>query len=476
MDPSPQAQPWLIPRSGPLAGTRYPLRDGVTRVGRDPENDISIRGPDAATVSMKHLEIVREGEGFRLHDLGSTNGTYLNGERVVDAELAPPAVIRLGTNGPELSFVVEQASAASLDQTLVVPQGAVFPAPADPELPDAGDYDALLSQAVERARRARHTGEAGQTMSIMREALDHVLHRTHGRFRKVIAVLVILLVGTSAYGVWRIGGLKREKVAIDTRIRQIETRLGAAGLEPEQADRLIGELAVYQSEAERLRQDLFYRVGVRESESFVAREIRTLMAEFGAEIYSIPPEFVERVNHYIQQYQGPDRPLVTKALAGRGNDVQVMRAVLKREQLPPDLAYIPLVESALTSDQTSPAGARGLWQFTPATAKAFGLRVDDEVDERLDLDKSTRASCRYLRELILDFGSGSSVMLALAAYNLGPGKVKQAVMRTVRDPIKQRNFWYLYRARALPAETREYVPRVMAAMILGRNPSRFGFE
>jgi len=153
-----------------------------------------------------------------------------------------------------------------------------------------------------------------------------------------------------------------------------------------------------------------------------------------------------------------------------------MRAVLKREQLPPDLAYIPLVESALTSDQTSPAGARGLWQFTPATAKAFGLRVDDEVDERLDLDKSTRASCRYLRELILDFGSGSSVMLALAAYNLGPGKVKQAVMRTVRDPIKQRNFWYLYRARALPAETREYVPRVMAAMILGRNPSRFGFE
>jgi membrane-bound lytic murein transglycosylase D len=66
-------------------------------------------------------------------------------------------------------------------------------------------------------------------------------------------------------------------------------------------------------------------------------------------------------------------------------------------------------------------------------------------------------------------------MLALAAYNSGPTKVKQAVMKTVRDPIKQRNFWYLYRVRALPAETREYVPKVAAVMIIGRNPGKFGF-
>jgi membrane-bound lytic murein transglycosylase D len=97
------------------------------------------------------------------------------------------------------------------------------------------------------------------------------------------------------------------------------------------------------------------------------------------------------------------------------------------------------------------------------------------VDERHDLQKSTRAGCRYLRKLILDFGAGSSVMLVLAAYNLGPTKVKQAVMKAVQDPIKQRNFWYLYRARLLPSETREYVPKVFAAIILSRNPERFGF-
>ena len=125
--------------------------------------------------------------------------------------------------------------------------------------------------------------------------------------------------------------------------------------------------------------------------------------------------------------------------------------------------------------QSSPVGAAGLWQFTAATARAYGLRVSGDVDERLNVEKETRAGCRYLRDLILDFGSGSSVMLALAAYNLGPGKVKQAVVKTVKDPIKQRNFWYLYRLRALPAETREFVPKVFAAIIIGRNPRQFGF-
>jgi membrane-bound lytic murein transglycosylase D len=143
--------------------------------------------------------------------------------------------------------------------------------------------------------------------------------------------------------------------------------------------------------------------------------------------------------------------------------------------LPPDLAYIPIIESAMTSGRSSAAGAGGPWQFTPQTARAYGLRVDSSIDEREDLRKATRAGCRYLRELILEFGAGSSVMLALAAYNYGPSRVRQAVMRTVRDPIKQRNFWYLYRTRALPAETREYVPKVVAVMIIGRNPKRFGF-
>jgi membrane-bound lytic murein transglycosylase D len=102
------------------------------------------------------------------------------------------------------------------------------------------------------------------------------------------------------------------------------------------------------------------------------------------------------------------------------------------------------------------------------------LRVDAVVDERTDLRRSTAAAGRYIRELILEFGAGSSVMLALAAYNTGPARVKRAIQR-VEDPIRQRDFWYLYRVRALPIETRQYVPKIVAAIIVGRNPERFGF-
>jgi membrane-bound lytic murein transglycosylase D len=252
-------------------------------------------------------------------------------------------------------------------------------------------------------------------------------------------------------------------------------RLAGIKVLPEDAQPLSPYLYVNANVQWQLERNPLYRFSPHEKEDFLTQEIRTLMAEFGAEVYSVPPEFAERAGHYIELYQGPDRPLVAKVLNGSAGQLAVMRQILREERLPVDLAYIPLVESALASDKPSPAGALGPWQLTPVTARAFGLRVDKQIDERTNLAKSTRASCRFLRNLILDFGAGSSVMLALAAYNLGPSRVKQAIMDTVRDPIKQRDFWYLYRANALPRETREYVPKVVAAMIVGRNPQHFGF-
>ncbi len=472
---APQTKSWLVLRSGPLAGSRYLLRPGATRLGRSPDNDIVVTGPQAAIVSLYHLEISLDESGSRVRDLGSTNGTFLNGDRVTEAELSAQGVIRLGNDGPEFSFLVEAAAPSELDRTLVLPDGGLLAQVRPENSPTAGEHDALLSKAVMRAREARAQGSGDLTMTLMRDVLHLVLRRSRRRLRVVIWLLAAALVLVTSYGYWKIAQLKREKRAIDRQIQEIEIRLEKVSGTPEQTDRLISELTDYQNQAATLERSLLYRVGVRDSESFVTREIRTLMAEFGAEVYSIPPEFSDRVDHYIEQYEGADRPLMERALSEAAGKVETMRRILTEEELPPDFAYVPLVESALAPNQTSGAGAAGPWQFTPATARAYGLRVDNQVDERFQLLKSTRAGCRYLRDLILDFGSGSSVMLALAAYNLGPAKVKQAVLKTVKDPIKQRNFWYLYRARALPPETREYVPKVFAAILIGRNPERFGF-
>jgi hypothetical protein len=467
---------WLVARSGPLAGTRYLLPEGSTRIGRSVESDVVVHGPNTATVSAQHVEIVRDGGTWRIRDTGSTNGTYLNGERITDAELTGEATIRLGNDGPEFGFVTgEDVPASALDRTLVIPEGIVLPPPAPAKTPEPHGHEGLLSEAVRLARRARMEGLGDQTLTLMRDVLHRALHRSSRRSRRVIYALAAALVLISAFGYWKIGKMKGEKASIDQRIQEIEVRLNESQQSREQTDRLISQLDAYQGEAESLQRSLLYRVGGGAKETFVTKEIRRLMAEFGAEVYSIPPEFVERVNVHIEQFQGPDRPHMERALNQAKAQIATMRRILQEEKLPPDFAYVPLVESGLTAHQSSAAGASGLWQFTPGTARAFGLRVDGAVDERDDLRKSTRAAGAFLRQLLLDFGSGSSVMLALAAYNLGPAKVKQAVMKSVEDPIKQRNFWYLYRARALPAETREFVPKVVAAIIIGRNPERFGF-
>jgi soluble lytic murein transglycosylase-like protein len=462
---------WLVRQSGLLAGTRHPLREGITRIGRSSDNDVIIS--EAAMVSSHHLEIRKEGDSYHLVDLNSTNGTYLNGQRVTEAQLEPSCAIRLGADGPEFHFVLDDQALQDLNQTLFVPtpsEEAPHKEAAEPTKPHAD----LLSDAVARARVARRMGIGDSTVVIMREMLDAALHRTGRKFKAIIAGLVCALIATGAYGFWKIQGLKSAKQQYDGQIRQIEAVLAQGNENQTEADQLIDELDEKSREAAAVENTLLYRVGSFERGEFIEREIRALLKEFGAETYSVPPEFVNEVKRFIEQYQGPDHPHMVRALGVARKNMETMRQIFEDSNLPPDLAYIVLVESALSGDSESSAGAVGLWQFTPATARAYGLKVTDDVDERLNPAKSTRAACKYIRDLILDFGSGSSVMLALAAYNLGPSRVKTAI-RKVSDPIKQRNFWYLYRVRAVPPETREYVPKVIAAMIIARHPERYGF-
>lgn len=469
---SPKA--WLVSQPGALVRICYEIHSDGTRIGRAPDNDLVVQGPDSGTVSLHHAVIERvliEGRAeFRVRDLESTNGTFLNGARITEAALEPETPVRLGTQGPELSLVLQEPAAADLDRTAVIPEPVLPSAPATGAYP-RGSYHSLLVESVKRARAARANGLAGQTMTIMRETLDHALHHTSRRFHVLTAVMTAGLVAVSGYAAWQILHVNQEKRTIDAHIADLEMQLQKVR-STDQADRLVDEINNYAEAGKEVQDTFLYRIGHHEHD-FVTDEIRRLMGEFGAETYSIPPEFTERVKYYIEQYQGANRPVIARALGSAAGNIATMREVLDDQHLPPDLAYVPLVESALEPGR-SRAGAVGLWQLTPVTARQFGLRVTGEVDERVNILKSTRAACKYLRDLILDFGAGSSVMLALAAYNVGPGKVKQAINK-VQDPIKQRNFWYLYRVRALPLETREYVPKVVAAMIIGRNPQKFGF-
>ena len=133
----------------------------------------------------------------------------------------------------------------------------------------------------------------------------------------------------------------------------------------------------------------------------------------------------------------------------------IIEPILRQEGLPAELAAIVLVESGGRPDALSPKGARGLWQFMPETARRYGLVVNAERDERLDIERSTRAAARYLRDLYELFGDWR---LVFAAYNAGEDLIQHAI-----DRSGTRDFSRLSSGRLIPPETREYVPAVVAA-------------
>jgi membrane-bound lytic murein transglycosylase D len=146
----------------------------------------------------------------------------------------------------------------------------------------------------------------------------------------------------------------------------------------------------------------------------------------------------------------------------------MIREVLRSRGLPEELAYTAMIESGFKPDAVSRMGAKGMWQFMAPTARRYGLRVDSWVDERFDPEKSTVAAAGYLRDLHKQFGSWA---LAQAAYNAGEVKVARAIQKTGSS-----DFWTLAESKFLKRETKDFVPQIQAAAVIGRDPERYGFE
>ena len=155
-------------------------------------------------------------------------------------------------------------------------------------------------------------------------------------------------------------------------------------------------------------------------------------------------------------------------MAGTGGEVRTDdQAILKKNGLPEDLAYVAMIESGFNMKARSPAKARGPWQFIHETGQRYGLKVDFWVDERCDLEKSTVAAACYLKELFDRFGCW---YLAAAGYNAGEHRVERAIQKH-----DTRDFWKLREYKTLPRETQEYVPQLIAAALIAKDPEKYGF-
>src|SRR6478672_330440 len=175
----------------------------------------------------------------------------------------------------------------------------------------------------------------------------------------------------------------------------------------------------------------------------------------------------ERVLEYVELFTGRLKGYLEDGLSRGARFLPMIQDVFRAEGLPMDLAYVPLVESAFKPNAVSRANAKGMWRFMSGTAVENGLKHDWYIDERSDPEKATRAAAKYLKTLYGMFGDWH---LALASYNGGPGRVQTAMKRSRKD-----DFWELSASsRYLPRETRDYVPLILAAIVIARNPAQYG--
>lgn len=176
-----------------------------------------------------------------------------------------------------------------------------------------------------------------------------------------------------------------------------------------------------------------------------------------------------KVNDWLNYYsRGEGREKMRKNLEKFGRYGPYMQKILREEGLPAELIYVAMVESGLNSHARSPANAVGYWQFIPSTARNYGLKINSELDERRDFNLSTRAAAKYYKDLYNQFEDWP---LSLAGYNCGERCVNQAIRSR-----GFKNFWILADRHALPKETRNYVPKVIAMSHIGHNPSFYGFH
>lgn len=175
-----------------------------------------------------------------------------------------------------------------------------------------------------------------------------------------------------------------------------------------------------------------------------------------------------KVRHYITLFSKTTRAYFAQLLTRSGKYMPMIVKILREAGLPDELGYLALVESGFIPQAKSPAGAAGLWQFVPDTARLYGLRIDAWVDERLDPVKSTRAAASYLKDLHERYGRW---FFATAAYNSGPGILDNALQKT-----KNQDFHSLGVNRRLSEETRNFVPKFVATALIASDPRKYGFE
>jgi pSer/pThr/pTyr-binding forkhead associated (FHA) protein len=441
------------------SGRPFVLRKSISVVGRNPNADLRI---DQPLVSGIHARILRRGGRVLLRDTGSRNGTSVNGEVVREAQLRPGDRVAFG----DVAFTTVRSLVPTTRALVGLAGGVMIAALAvvfvvlfslrGSEIEPLWTRDMYLEQV---------------TLSLVSAVRAH--DRQPPAREIALAQLDIALRSLIAADL-----LRPDRQTDAERLAALKEASRAAELSRVLRGRDIGAVV-----AEIEREPEVAPPPTRPRGFDLTVELSFLMAEFGIDTREtpIPVDLVDRVEHFTRYWSQDQRDFTLRSLRRGQPLLEGLRLELRRQRLPEVFCYLPFIESGYQTKVTSVAGARGLWQLMPGTARDYGLRVDaaegaDGIDERTDPVRSTQAACRHL-EMLLDIFGPESFMCAVAAYNKGHNGLRKC-LKEFGNLTSPWRFWELVVADrgCLRQETVEYVPRFLAAVVVLRNPEHYSLN
>ena len=458
---------------------------GTFLVGRTKECDIQVT---ESSVSRNHLQISFDGKQWRVKDLESANGTFLNGARIHDELLPDHAEIELGTGGPLLALIVER------------PQ----PPKAEEALSTTKDF-ASETQIIKHYFDKKGPEDIGEQTLMFRRAFNRAHKKKSKKYLYVIGAVVgvaIIILGITsgvihhqkqviALQKHKLDSLRKTAENIYYAMKSLEIQIGQLEdivILNAKADQIKDLLAKRKQLAEMSKQydNFVTEIGVYKKSPAEKQVIFKVARAFGECDVNVPDGFVKEVFRYIGIWKSTG--LLKEALyraESKGYTPVIIRT-LKENNLPPSFLYLALRESDFNpkavGKYTRYGYAKGIWQFIPETAQHYGLKIGplyqkgvyDPFDERFHFEKATMAAARYIRD-INNTEAQASGLLAMVSYNWGENNVREIIKRMPENP-RDRNFWRLLKIAKIPKETYDYVFSIFSAAVICENPRLFGFD
>jgi pSer/pThr/pTyr-binding forkhead associated (FHA) protein len=447
---------------------QYQFNDSF-KIGRDESCEIQF---DDEIISRIHAEVTFENGQWSIKDLSSTNGTYINGQKIDKVQITSDLQIEFGVKGPLIAFELSMPISSS-------------------------DKSPSVTRFVERYfENKEENTEVGQNTRIIRQAFERLQKKRISKYYIIIGVILFLFILVGGYSIYQHLKVNQQKElaeeifynmkSLELQLANLLQKITQTG--DNQSLNKINEYNVSRIDMEKNYNKFVKELGIYEDKDETEKLILKMARLFGECELNIPEDFVSEIKKYIKNWQST--PRFSKAIQRakeKGYPDLIVEKMLEKH-LPPQFFYLALQESdfnhKIVGPQTKYGYAKGIWQFIPQTALQYGLETGplvelnryDPRDERFDMEKATDAASNYI-SYIYNTEAQASGLLVFASYNWGEHNVKKLIKKLPANP-RERNFWKLMEnnRNKIPNETYKYVFYIFSAAVIGEDPGLFGFN